>query len=141
MNEVLTDEDVLRFTQGTRRKFVDFLLQDGFPVDPKSQYVLLTSLADMDRTALGSMRVGAQKKMAESDQMVADALVSLRAHLRGSDPMKTLTPSGAIPSVQISRLPAPVLVPGESEIGLAHTNYDEFIDKIESNIQPNVSSL
>lgn len=132
MSELLSDEDVLRFTQGTRKRFVDHLLVKGFPTDPKEQYVLLSALGDMDRSALGRMRIGANEKLAEGDKLVAQALVQLRQQLNG-DPFQNADHNvvAEIPRVQSNLLPASNAVPGETAIGLERQTFDEFIAQVE----------
>ena len=129
----LSDEDVMRFTQGTRRKFVDHLLANGFPNDPKEQYVLLSALGDMDRAALGRMRIGIGEKAVEGDKLVANALVALRAQLQGVDPLQgDSSVVATIPRVRQDLLPPSNAVPGETSVGLEKQTFDEFIDLMEN---------
>jgi hypothetical protein len=128
---LLTDDDILKFTQGTRRKFVDHILANGFPNDPKDQHVLLTTLADMDRTALGNKRIGAAEKMAESDKLVAEAISRIGNHYGGRNPFEGATTNPILrPDPEL--LPNATPAPGETAIGLEVEDYAAFIKRMES---------
>ncbi len=130
----LTDDDILRFTQSKRRELVDKLLEDGIPVTKDDQTVLLQALGDMDRTALGNKRIGAAEKLAESDRLVADAVLKINRQFGARSPFEaTEVIDGEVipPTPVLDQLPKANPVPGETGIGISELKYDEFMDEME----------
>ena len=123
----LTDDMVLSFTQGTRKKFIAHLLANGFPEDTKEQHILLTSLADMDRVALGNKRIGVNEKQAAADVLVAKAIAQISAQYGQVNPFEGQTQAFE-PVYDLTRLPAPQPAPGETDIGLCEGNYKTLME-------------
>lgn len=126
----IVDDDVLGYTQGIRKKFVEATLAKGFPEDSKDQKVLLTALKDMDSVAINNKRIGASEKQTASDLLVVTALAELSSRLGQTNPFEGTTEK-ALPVPDVSRLPVADTVPGETDIGLSTTNYDEFVAKYD----------
>lgn len=128
---VLTDEDILRLTQGTRKRLLDDIIKNGIPTDKDERELLLSTLNDMDRTALGNKRIGAAEKMAGADRLVSEAIIRITSQFGTANPFQGQTEAITIPSADVKQLPAANPVPGETGVGLELTNFDEFIDKFE----------
>ena len=131
----MTDDDILRYTQDKRKALVDTLVSDGkMPIDTESQNVLLSTLADMDRQAMGKKKIAASAVGSEVDRLVATALVTLTRELKGRNPYESL--DGAddrpLPTLDRSLLPATALAPGESDVGLVSEKYNDFVTRVES---------
>lgn len=131
----LTDDDILRFTQATRKKLVDSIVQDGLPTDNKDRVVLLTALADMDRTALGNKKIGAAESIAEADRIAASAIAQINRQMAVHDPFARGASSALLegdytyvsgPEADDRQLPILGDVELESEQGLSTMNYDQF---------------
>lgn len=127
---VLTDDDIISFTQGTRKRFIDEVIAEGFPQDPKEQHVMLTALADMDRTALGNKRIGATERQSAADSLVARAITQLGDNFGANNPYEKDV-GGSIPAYDASLLPDANPVPGETDIGLSDQNYKAFTAEYE----------
>lgn len=127
----MTDDDIMNFTQGTRKAFVSHLIENKFPDDPKDQHVLLTALADMDRAALGNKRIGANEKQAAADKLVAQAIGQISNHFGSTNPFEAEGDQGDLPDADMSRLPSANPVPGETDVGLSEQTYKEMADKFE----------
>ena len=128
----LTDDEILRFTQNKRRELVETLVVDGkMPVDTDSQNVLLSTLSDMDKQALGNKKVTATMAGSEADRLVAAALVTLTKTLGGRNPYENNGGGGNIPEVDRSLLPTTPLAPGEDEVGIIVEKYADFVVRVE----------
>jgi hypothetical protein len=129
---VLTDDVILQFTQGTRKKFVAHILSEGFPEDTKSQNVLLTALADMDRAALGNKRIGAAERQTAADVLVAKTIARISEQYGQVNPFAAAESavgvvSGTTPTIEPTRLPSANPAPGETDIGLCEGNYNSLM--------------
>jgi len=123
--KVFSDEDLLKFTQGVRKRFIADITKDGFPNDPKEQRILLQSLSDMDKQSLGNKAIGASEKQSESDSLVARALSQLGSHFGTTNPFEGK--GVEIPKLENGKLPDIDLAPGETTVGLANDNYNDFM--------------
>lgn len=130
--EELTDDDIMRFTQGTRKRFVQELIQDNFPQDPKEQHVMLTAMADMDRAALGNKRIGANERQAAADALVARAIGEISNQFGSTNPFAARNgEERELPEYEASRLPNADPVPGETDVGISDQTYKEMSDKFD----------
>ena len=130
--DLITDDDVLRFTQSQRKRFLDELIKDGLPKDTDGQRLFLDTLNDMDRTALGKKRVGAAEKLAASDQLVADAVLAISRKFEGRDPHRVDGPGTIIEhEIREDRLLPRDVVDGDTHIGIESNNFDDFVKKFE----------
>lgn len=120
------DEEIIRFTQRTRKAFVDEITKGGFPEDPKEQRVLLTALSDMDRTALGNKRLNVEEKQTAVDAQVATMVSKITSQFGGRNPFEGAT-SGDLPKIDEKALPEPDPVPGEKDIGLSEDSYEDLM--------------
>jgi hypothetical protein len=133
--EGMTDDEILAFTQATRRQLVAALTKEGkMPEDTKQQTTLLTTLADMDRAALGKKRVkveeDATKTQAAMTGLVAHMLVNVRRG-RGLNadgtPLPTAVPALERPAPALSdSIPEPELVPGETSASPMVMTWEDF---------------
>lgn len=126
--EGMTDDDLMRFTQGKRKAFIDHITEEGWPNDPKEQSIMLAALADMDRTALGNKRIGANERQSEADALVARAIGQLTTQFNGRNPFEK-EGEGKVPEYQADKLPEADAVPGEMDIGLSDQTYKDMEDK------------
>ncbi len=131
----MTDDDILRYTQDKRKQLVDTLVADGkMPIDSESQNVLLSTLSDMDKQAMGKKKIAASAAGSEVDRLVATALVTLTKELKGRNPYEQLDGADQrpVPMVDRSLLPPAELAPGESEVGIVNEKYNDFVTRIEN---------
>ena len=127
----LTDDQILEYTQQTRKKITDELFKDNrVPADKEDRTLLLRALQDMDQTAINKKRLGTDEKRAESDKLVAEAADRI-SRIYGSENPFEGNQSGRIPEVSSEQLPAANPIEGETEVGLVDESYDEFMSKME----------
>lgn len=131
----LTDDDVLRYTQGTRKKLIDEITNKGMPEGKDERIILLAALSDMDKVALGNKRIGAAEKLSESDKLVAKTIIEIGKKFGTVNPFENN--EGDIlegiyeREVDLDLLPPPNTVPGETDVGITDLKYDEFVDMME----------
>lgn len=130
---VMTDDEYLRFTQRTRKQLIGEMVEGGFPTDPKDRIVLLSAMADMDRTALGNKRIGASEKQAAADALVAQAIAKISHQFGRVNPFEGNEDSvvSTVPQPDHTRLPDIEVVPGETDIGICNENYKTLMEKFD----------
>lgn len=139
----MNDEDIVSFTQRTRKKLVDQITGSGqnMPSEKGDQLVLLTALTDMDRTALGKMKIGAKERQGAADREAAAIIAKMFGTFGSSSPFEKKgeliegTPVRA-PQLEDSSLPPLTTVPGETDVGLSTENYEQFMQRMEKGDRP-----
>ncbi len=136
LDSVINDDEVLDFTQIIRRKFVSTVTDQGtkMPTDPKEAKVLLSALADLDKTALGKKRLKLDKEMNETNAQTIAAIaaeVKASAMLFGGNQPAATAPRPA-PVFDDSQLPPLQTVDGEMDIGTKSESYDNFKSRYEA---------
>lgn len=135
----MSDEQVVSFTQGVRKKLITTITAGGdrMPTDKGEQMVLLAALGDMDRTALGKMKIGAKERQGAADRDAAMAIAHLTTKFGGRNPFEQgnviegqATRVGG-PELDTAGLPTLELVDGETDQGISTQNYEEFMGKME----------
>ncbi len=138
--ENLMDFDsVLQYTQGKRVQLVEKIARMSEENDdPKTQKVLLTALADMDKGVVSKRRLGieeeAQKSADEQSRNVSELLRGIKTamfHAEGTVDRE--------PPKLSDDIPAPSLVPGETDVGVASLNYDNFIKELPNDYEESAS--
>lgn len=133
---ILNDDDIIEQNQQLRKKFVKHLTPEGkFPEDIKAQYVLLTTMADMDRTALQNKKIGSTERQGAADRQAAMLIATIVGNCEGKNPFESTTRQGTVPQLQSNLIPEVVIVPGETDIGLEHETYDQFTARMESKME------
>lgn len=135
--DLLTDDNILRFTQKQRKALEAELLKNGWPKDTDTQEQLMTLWNDMDRQALGNKRIGAAEKLADSDKYVASVIADVVKKFGSNIPYENGNTLGTgllieqyVESEQ-SKLPKAEPVPGEMGIGTANMNFGDFVKAFE----------
>lgn len=124
------DDEILALTQRHRQALLNHLLASGFPDDAKTQTVLLTALADMDRTALGNKRIQSGERMLHADALVNRAIATIVQQYGKGVPFQSAQP-GVIPEIEMHQLPDVNPVPGETDIGLSEENYESLVKRFD----------
>lgn len=139
----MSDEEIVSYTQRTRKKLVDHITGCGnnLPTDKGEQMVLLAALGDMDRTALGKMKIGAKERQGAADSAAAALITKLFTTYGSTSPFekKDGVIEGEVvktPQLDDTSLPPLQTVPGETEVGLSTENYEQFMQRMESGKQP-----
>lgn len=129
-----TDEQRLLYTQNMRKRIVTEMIADGIPKEKGDKMVVLTALADIDRAALGNKRITTASKEAQEDRnaaMIIAKLSQVRFQTPSGSPFEAPVIDGEfreIPALNEANMPALVLAPGETEIGISTRTYDEFMN-------------
>lgn len=123
---ITQEEQDLNRTRQVRSDIITEMTKEGIKVDdPEKVKLLLTVLTDTDRSALSRMKMKSDDKAnaanAGAASIIADFLNKVSVGNGGFNGMS----SGQIPSLPDS-VPVPNLVPGETDIGVANTNFDTF---------------
>lgn len=131
---VMSDDEVLDYTQLQRRKFIRHFTSNGeqLPTDPKDAKVLLTALSDMDRTALGKKRIKSDEEIAKMNAQSVDAIAAEVRRTMGdryrADPNGETRPA---PTVDESTLPPLETLEGEMAIGDTSETHEAFQERYE----------
>lgn len=126
--EVDREDAILNYTHGVRQQVVNHITNDGkkIPDDPKLMGALLTTLKDMDGSALGIKRIKSDDKKNAADsaaqQSLVAALLKTRAGMPTVLPGDTIDVEGKIISTKPirelgSEVPPPDMVEGETSVG------------------------
>lgn len=134
--EMVTDDDIIAQNQRLRRKFINKVTDNGenFPEDGKSQLILLTALADMDRTALQNKKIGSTEKQGAADRQAAMIIAAMSTQFGSQkSPFETTEEDqlGRVINHDASRLPQAQTVPGETEIGISTETVDDFMQRMD----------
>lgn len=130
LGDQLTDDQVMNFTQGVRKKFLHYICEGGLPDDIKEQNIFLKTLSDMDRAALGNKKVGVTEKQTATDALVAKAISDIATKFGETNPFMA-GGDGLVPSIEHELLPETNPVPGEMDIGVSDETYKGLMDKFD----------
>lgn len=132
--ELANDDDYIDYTQQTRRKIADHLMPNNKIPDDKDQLgALLATLDGMSRTALGNKKIKTEADGNKNTAAGINAIQNITERLGNIDPFRASN-STAKPAQQIdpSKLPPVNVVPGETDIGVSQTTYEEFSASMEA---------
>lgn len=131
-------EETLHFTQGVRKDIVGKLTEEGIPADLDTTKVLLTTLKDMDGTAINDKKVRVEEQNAASNSEIANAVVQYSKMFGDDSPFfrkpdgSVLDKEAAVPVADERRLGDHELVHGETEIGISMENSREFMERMQN---------
>lgn len=141
MDEALeTDDDRMAYTQGLRKKLISVITDNGtkMPEEKGDRVVLLMALGDMDRTALANKKIGSTERIGAADRqaaMVISRLSRQEFNTPSGSPFERPVDDNVIDAeftdarvlLDSAALPQLELAPGETDVGLATRNYQEFM--------------
>lgn len=124
----LTDDAVLDYTQRLRRKYVDTVTNGGveMPTDVKEAKVLLTALADMDKTAMGKKRLRSEEEQSSQSAQAIAELAAQVAKSIGANRNIPMDGVRAAPQLDDSGMDPLKIVEGETEVGVKSETYEAF---------------
>ena len=130
-NDELDDDEVLAFTQRTRRNLVDRLTDEGrnIPTDKDGAGVLLAALGDMDKVAMGKKRLKADQNLGDATKQAAAIIAAVFDQTAGkANPFKTQQPTNEVVVPKHPDVLTDIeLVPGELDQGNHDLNYNDFM--------------
>lgn len=117
----------LIFTRNVRGQIVQGLAGSGIPSDPKALQVLMSTLKDMDSSALGQMRIKSEEKgqdlQAQHQALVREMLVNMSGM---RPPERRTAGQEAAPPQLPDDVQTRDFVPGELQQGTVNKTFDEF---------------
>lgn len=134
----MSDDDVLDYVQGQRKRVADMLTKDGIPEDRDNLEVLLTTLDGMGRTALGKKKVKSEENGNKNTLAAIEAMQLLGKQFGNTNPfLKDVNQAPGIEQVvELDRLPQITTVEGEKDIGISANTYEDFIRERADHPEP-----
>ena len=127
----IDDDEILAFTQRTRRNLVDRLTEDGknIPTDKDGAGVLLAALGDMDKVAMGKKRLRVDQNIGDATKQAAAVIAAVFEQTAGkANPFKGTQTSDEIRVPKHPEVLTDIeLVPGELDQGSHDLNYNDFM--------------
>lgn len=126
----MTDDQALNYTQQIRRGFIDAAIQEKVlhKGEVKEKALVMSVLSDMDRTALTNKRIKVEEKSGAINGSAALVVASMLARM-GSNTLREEVPVAAkAPPSLPDTIPAPELVPGETDTAAVPMNYNSFME-------------
>ena len=121
------ENSILRKTTSIRLAIVDNLVSQGLPSDPAAITLLTDSLSNLEKVAIGRLRVKSQDKqtdaVANTKNIVANLLDALNRNKGKAHSDITEEPVAKLPD----SIPEPVLVPGETSTTRENMDYSSFM--------------
>ena len=135
----LPDEDsVLAFTHHHRKEMVGHLYKNNqLPVEPDDRKLLLSTLKDMDASALGRKRIKVEEQANNNQEQAAGMIAQLlqRATLNNNRPFQSDVPMKDIVPPQLgNEVPDPILVEGETDTIAVQGSVEEFMGRMNPDL-------
>lgn len=125
-NEVLDDDKILNENQKIRKEIITTITKYGIPEDKDSQYVLLTTLKDMDKQVVDKKRLSIDDKNSNIALTVAKAVNTITELFEHEDPFKRQS-NGVVPILDKEKVPEYTPALGEMEQGISNETYENFM--------------
>lgn len=129
----LSYENILRYSQGTRKDLALKMTENQLPEDPEQIKLLLTILKDLDTTALMERKNKIESEGQKSDREIADAFVTLLKQNGNKNLFQVEGNASVIeaPKIEPGQLGQFETVEGEMEIGISAETCDEFVRRMK----------
>lgn len=130
---VLEDEDaILAQTHAVRKQVVGLLFKDGqLPVEPDDRKLLMSTLKDMDSSALGRKRIKVEEKTNNNQEAAAGIIAQLLQQAAGKRSYQVDVPvDREIPTLG-DDIPVPTLVDGETSTAYIQEDVNMFRNRMQ----------
>ena len=131
---VMTDDEVLRYTQKARREVADNIMGDIKKVsDPRQVQILLVTLKDMDAQAISKKRLVVDAGASDALKLAGDVMAQVLKKVPGIDALNTLNTRDdrrAAPVVP-EDAHTPEIIEGEMQQGIIHDTYKDFVARVK----------
>lgn len=118
-----TDLDILNKTQSIRQSMVTKLMKAGqVPDDINSQRMLLEVVNSMDKSTMQKAKIKSEDKSNQNKEARAKVVAQLLLEARKRRQELPVLNKAELPE----SVPAPALVPGETDIGVQQLTYETF---------------
>jgi len=129
--EIPTDDHIFAYTHHQRKRIIKSLTKRGIPEDHEYQKVLLTTLKDMDASALGRKRIKMEEKGNAIQENAAALISQILSKTQNMSPYQTSNPVAKPAPTLPQTIPDPVLVDGETAIVGTQQSIESFLTNDE----------
>lgn len=130
-DEVLSNEEMLNYSQKIRKGLVSEMTRQGMPVDKDERSSLLQALRDMDQTSVNRLRLDVDKEN-NAGNRAAQEIVN---RLYQANPYGLRARPGEerddVPEPRLDDLPELEFTEGEKEVGLITETASDFLKRME----------
>lgn len=119
------EEQDLNKTRQVRSDIITALTAKGIPEDLDTLRLLTTVLVDSDRTSLGRMKIKSEDKNSANNAGVASVMAGFLMKVNAGQIAFNGSNSNMVPLLP-DTIPAPDILPGETDIGVHNTDFDSF---------------
>jgi len=128
---VLSNEEMLNFSQKIRKELVSDMTRAGMPADKDERSTLLQALRDMDQTSVNRLRLDVDKEN-NAGNRAAQEIVN---RLYQANPYGLRARPGEerddIPEPDVGEIPEIEFSEGEKEVGLITETASDFLKRME----------
>lgn len=133
-----TDDQILDTTQAIRLSIINSLTENGtkVPDDLKVVYALKDIVVDMDRQALAKKKIAADVNKGNADRESAIIMAKILSKTSlVNNPLRSDKAVNNPLESDDSLLPHVVPFEGETECGISHESYSDFINRVEPKLK------
>lgn len=131
VDEDLSNEGLMNFTQKIRKELVTDITRKGMPADKDERSTLLQALRDMDQTSVNRLRLDVDKENNNNNraaQEIVNRLYQVNPYGLQAQPGHE---RAEIPEPNPDEIPQIEFDEGEKEIGLITETSSEFLKRME----------
>lgn len=125
----LSEDDILKLTQGTRQAMLSKVLASGLP-EGKDMYRVMNLLNDMDGTALKTKEMDNANDQADLDRRAAMFIHGVTQNLGTENPFLAQNPQQGGRVLEPDKDAIPHIVPTKEQtaVGVSDMTYEKFIE-------------
>lgn len=130
-DEVLSNEEMLNFSQKIRKGLVSDMTRKGMPEDKDERSTLLQALRDMDQTSVNRLRLDVDKENNAGNraaQEIVNRLYQVNPYGLRARPGEE---RDDIPEPEVGEIPEIEFSEGEKEVGLITETASDFLKRMD----------
>ena len=133
-------QEILDYTQGKRKAIAEQLAGTSIPNDPETLKVLLSTLKDMDRTAIDDRKANIDAQKATNDSDILEAFTQYVHIQKNGNPFMrnpdgsvgaTDTAAAPVPAVDVNKLGGDDIPDYVTETGVCSETSADFVKRME----------
>lgn len=130
----MTDEEVLTFVRTQQMHVVDqtWRMYNGLPSEKVHATMMMQALDGLAKNAQTNKRLKAETEGGTALQQAGHLITQLLTKVKGLQIDESQVIENASPPTLGAEVPAPVLVPGETDINAAQLDYDSFFAQVHA---------
>lgn len=126
-NKYQEELEDLNYTKDIRKRVVGSLMKDNkVPDDTEQIKLLLTTLTDLDRASVSKMKIKSDDDSNKNNNSSAAIIAGILAKIEPAKIIIANSNLNRIPPTIGNDIEKPILLPGETDIGISNTNYESF---------------